>query len=85
MLLRNITGTFDTRAARATSYGSGFISFAEAGGIVIQSASFYDFRQGTYTLNANQDSNNWGNPMTGHANSSDIHPYNISMLPLISY
>ena len=37
------------------------------------------------TFNANLDSNDYGNPMSGHANGEDIHPYNIAVLPLISY
>ena len=36
-------------------------------------------------FNANSDAGLDGNPMAGHANGSDIHPYNIKMLPLIAY
>lgn len=36
-------------------------------------------------FNANQDNNSYGNPMAGHANGEDIHPYTIYALPLIAY
>ena len=28
---------------------------------------------------------NYANPMAGHANGVDIHPYDIAMLPLIAF
>ena len=34
---------------------------------------------------ANIDTGNYGNPMKNHATGPDIHPYNISLLPVISY
>ena len=42
-----------------------------------------DMRQ--LTFNANQNTNSSSNAMAGHANGSDIHPYDIYMLPLIKY
>ena len=36
-------------------------------------------------FDANVDSNNFGNKMSGHANGNDIHPYSIYLVPLISY
>lgn len=36
-------------------------------------------------LNANADTSSYGNPMKNHADSFDIHPYNIKLLPLINY
>lgn len=38
-----------------------------------------------HVFDADANNNSWGNPMSGHANGEDIHPYNISALPLISY
>lgn len=35
------------------------------------------------TFNANTDTSDYGNPMVNHANGDDIHPYNISMVPII--
>ena len=36
-------------------------------------------------VNANLDSNGYGNPMAGHAGANEIRPYTIYALPLISY
>lgn len=38
-----------------------------------------------FIFNANDDTDNYGNPMKNHATGPDIHPYNISLLPVISY
>jgi len=42
-----------------------------------------------YTIHLNIDANAYNgssaNPMYGHAGGSDIHPFNISLLPLISF
>ena len=42
-------------------------------------------RDDGFIFNANSDSHSYGNPMYQHASGNDIHPYNISMLPLICY
>lgn len=34
-------------------------------------------------FNANSNAGLDGNPMAGHANGDDIHPYNVSMIPII--
>ena len=36
-------------------------------------------------FDANIDTNGYGNPMHGHANGDDIHPYSIYLVPLITY
>ena len=38
-----------------------------------------------HVFNANVNNNNWGNPMAGHANAEEVKPFNINLLPLISY
>lgn len=47
----------------------------------------YDGINGYY-INFRFDANDGDiseNPMAGHANGEDIHPYNISLLPLVAY
>ena len=36
-------------------------------------------------FNANNDTDSYGNCMSGHANGSDIHPYSIELLPILVY
>ena len=36
-------------------------------------------------FNANTNINNYGNPMSGHANGEDIHPYSVKFLPILVY
>lgn len=36
-------------------------------------------------FDANRDNTTTNNPMKGHADGSDIHPYNIVLLPIIKY
>lgn len=37
-----------------------------------------------FNANLSEDAADY-NPIAGHANGDDIHPYNIAVLPLISY
>jgi hypothetical protein len=41
------------------------------------------YRYFSVSFSADQDYTYYGNPMAGHANGSDIHPYNISLVPII--
>ena len=41
--------------------------------------------EGNLSIDANAMANGGSNPMAGHAGGPDIHPYNISLLPLIAY
>lgn len=36
-----------------------------------------------FGFDANSDSKNYGSPMANHACGIDIHPYNLSILPII--
>ena len=47
----------------------------------IQACNGNDQREVTY-FSANGGSST-GNPMAGHANGTDIHPYNISSIPIM--
>ena len=58
----------------------------------ITNANNYLFGSGNYgyinmeTIFSNANNGNFAdNPMSTHADSLDIHPYNIKMLPLIAY
>ena len=86
---RNITGAISGASANNTylTRDRGSFSYSTAshsgndrmGGFGNWDSSYY------HTFDANADNNNWGNPIAGHANGDDIHPYNIAILPLISY
>lgn len=83
--IRNITGR--------TSAGSDSTNYDGTAGAFYQgstkesrigSLSSWGSRY-TYRFDANSDNRSMGNPMAGHANGADIHPYNISLVPLIAY
>lgn len=38
-----------------------------------------------FNFSANTDSSSYGNPMATHAVGPDIHPYSMSLMPLIAY
>ncbi len=64
--------TMDNGAMHGSNSGSGGFR----GGDVNFANIYFD---------ANDNYKNYGNAMAGHANGTDIHPYNISFLPLIAY
>ena len=84
--IRNITGGWDPGGdSRFVDYTTGaFVRYGTPAGRVCG----YDTGNWTvyvaFNLDANQGSSST-NPMAGHANGADIHPYNISLVPLISY
>jgi len=85
--VRNITGSVEKwiimeAAGSSTGFNGAFYTSASYGA----AASNAGNHAGRYLyLNANADTSSYGNPMYRHASGSDIHPYNIKMLPLIAY
>lgn len=85
--IRNITGRFSTPANGQDSSQQ----VGEGGAFSYGTCSGRNWRSGesaTVTqqyFNADNNYASYGNPMTGHANGNDIHPYDIYLLPLIAY
>ena len=80
--IRNITGRNQTcdggnRVDGAISQGSASGALYGTGG---SQWKFYNV-----TFDANQNYSKGANPMVGHANGADIHPYSIHALPLVAY
>ena len=84
--IRNITGRFDAQGYErgTTTAEKGCFSVYSRGKVDGGGSQDSDYVR-VRSFSANQDSNSYGNPMEGHANGSDIHPYDIFMLPLIAY
>lgn len=83
--IRNITGR-TSAGSDSTNYDGTAGAFYQGSDkeYKIGSLSSWGSRY-TYRFDANRDKENMGNPMAGHANGADIHPYNISLVPLIAY
>lgn len=78
--IRNITGgTYRNGSTGSTTYSGAFKKDMSG---VSWNASDNLNRPG-FSFSANADENSYGNPIAGHANGSDIHPYNISLIPII--
>lgn len=84
--IRNITGRFDAQGyvRGTTTEEKGCFSVISHGKVDGGTSQYSDYVR-VRSFSANQDSNSYGNPMEGHANGSDIHPYNIALLPLVAY
>ena len=81
---RNITGELDCQGFNENAKDSiGAFSVKTRG----RTESGYSDRA-TYsrvrTFDANANTENYGNPMAGHAAGQDIHPYSIGLTPLIA-
>lgn len=82
---RNITGRFPYGLTALISSSFGTISYVERIGNLLQFRNIGAEESYTQIFDANLDSNSYGNPMHGHADSSEIRPFNISLFPLIAY
>ena len=83
--IRNITGEnpnaiFMSNARSAT--GSGAISLGTMPESYLRNGDTHGGKPLTFNSNNGTTSTN---PMAGHANGSDIHPYDIYFLPIIAY
>lgn len=81
--IRNITGWFEGCYQEFNSGGFGSFYKKSPGNRKTKTGG-WDNDLGIY-FSANVNTNNYGNPMAGHAAGDDIHPYDIQMLPLIAY
>lgn len=83
--IRNITGRTSTGSSN-TNYNGTAGAFYQGSTKESSIGSLSDWgSRYTYRFDANSDNRSMGNPMAGHANGADIHPYNISLVPLIAY
>ena len=84
--IRNITGRGGIGSYKVNdSMVHGIFYTKTAGGYHRYSAGESTTTEPQIFVDVNRDTNSYGNPMAGHANGADIHPYNISLVPLISY
>ena len=85
--IRNITGYCGyNQAYYATAVAAGAFSRYFPGSTAHYTGNSERTAEiGLISFDANIDNSQDGNPMAGHANGADIHPYNISLVPLISY
>lgn len=83
--IRNITGRTSV-GSNSTDYNGTAGAFYQGSNRESRIGSLIEWGERyTYRFDANRDNRNMGNPMAGHANGADIHPYNISLVPLIAY
>lgn len=83
-MIRPITGGFNAWSYKTHNYLSGVFKQDST----TKTDGYVGNNGGTWSRNIPFNANNGNkedNPMAGHANGTDIHPYNISYLPLISY
>ena len=71
--------TYLTRGKGCISYDKNKHSGNGMGGFGDWNSYYY------HVFDANANNNSWGNPMAGHANGNDIHPYSVRVLYLIVY
>lgn len=90
--IRNITGQVSssarvgsTSSAAGTCSSQGSFTGSTAAGstaVYCNRGNYWLGGSGYYIFDSNKGSSS-NNPMYGHANGNDIHPYNISMVPII--
>lgn len=92
--IRNITGRMQAycacnnnlRSPFGTGYGAFTTSTVSTTGEYPPTGATNNWSSNWLSdFSANTNTNSYGNPMAGHANGGDIHPYNIAFLPLIAY
>ena len=85
-MVRNITGrTIFTIKTDSGSQGA-LNSFQEDEYFTVSvDPNITRYRATQIVLDASKNMGDISNPMAGHANGSDIHPYSIKLLPILIY